>query len=112
MDFSNLQKMQLRGWLYRQRRGDKKGENEFKFSQKRAPPRIQGLEGNKIHSWKEPSERILADQVQKVQGAGRPPPLVGRPGGKRVNHNYWSAYPERWPPMCAQHNYVVETQKK
>ena len=80
------------------------GENEFKFSPKRAPPRKQNLGGKRGHSWKEQGVGVMAGQVLRVQ-------VASRPGVKRVNQNCWPATPKRWPPMCAQHKYVVKTQK-
>ena len=88
------------------------GEIKFKFPPQKSPHRIQDLGEKRGHICKEPGEEVMASQVLRVLVAGQPLPMAGRPRVKKVKHNYWSATSKRWPPMCAQHNYVIEPQKK
>ena len=74
-----------------ERSGEKGGKIKFKFSPQKTPPRIQDLGGNRGCNCKEPGEGIMAGQVQRVQVASRPPPLVGRPSSKGSLRESWSA---------------------
>ena len=61
------------------------GGNEAKFPSKMATPSRIKIWGKGIQNCNVQTLRIMADQLSKLQVAGRLPPMAGRPRVKKVN---------------------------
>ena len=77
-------KISVGPWLYGTKEGVKVGEKGGKLSPTKYPPDKDIFWGIKLYSCKVNNVRIMAGQVFMLQVAGRPHPLAGRLGVKRV----------------------------
>ena len=90
-------------------KGGCKGEHN---SLPKYPPDTENIWGILPYSWKGHSEESTAGRSLLLEVAGRPHPLAGRLGVKRVNHLFWPARYWGGRPMCVQHNHVIEIPRK
>ena len=98
--------------IYRPKWGCKGGGKGDKLSPTKYPPDKDLFWGILPHSCKVHSARNTAGLLLLLQVAGRPHPLAGRLGVKRVNQIFWPATNWWCPPMCVQHNPVVKSPRK